>query len=548
MSWRTFVSPQFGVPFWVAVLTVALFAYQNKFGSNIPVADEWDVTPHLRQCVNANRVPQWVATRHNEHYYPLARAVYAAVMVASGYHFHSGMIASVLALGLAALTFVSAARRLRGCALWADLLIPALLLNWGAGDNVTMGYQLAFTLEVLAAAFAVWVVVSDRGGRRWDVAATFAAVGLALNGVAGLLAAAPLLGWVLYRSERSHAPRWWKAAVSDLPTAAVVAYGLWATGGGDRTPGLSSPVQSPVQLSHATGQFLAVGFGTCVVTGNWLAPAGVAVAIYGACGVVLTRRVLTRPAGRAGALGLAAILVGVFGMAAGVGWGRGFGLVERYVSLSAVGLGTAWLVLSRGLPNSRLVNAMGVVAAVVLFAVNVTPGDHFGQVRRMYCRELEESVREGLPPSCVADRFRGPLFDNPRFGEKLGLLRDLGFATFSDLPAEPVAVAVEGPPPTAGVVGSPLSLLSPAGRRVFAVRFTYETAADVGWQQLTFSWTGADGTPRRSAVYPSLRRGAHASTIYVNDAVAAAHLSVGTPEAGLTVARVEWLCAAGAGD
>ena len=119
MHWNKLLSPALGVLFWTAVLTVALLAYQNKFGSDIPVADEWDIAPHLRQTVNRGDVLGWLALRHNEHYYPLSRAVYATMMVATGYDFHSGMVASVLALGCAAWLFASAARRRRGFALWA---------------------------------------------------------------------------------------------------------------------------------------------------------------------------------------------------------------------------------------------------------------------------------------------------------------------------------------------------------------------------------------------------------------------------------------------
>ena len=544
MPWNKLLSPALGVPVWTAVLTVALLAYQNKFGSNVPVADEWDIAPQLRQSVDRGEVLGWLALRHNEHYYPLSRAVYAAVMVASGYDFHSGMVASVLALGGAAWLFASAARRRRGYAVWADLLLPALVLNWGAGDNVTMGYQLAFTLEVLSSAFAVWVVVADRGGRRWDAAAAFALVVLALNGVAGLLAAAPLLGWVLYRASRSPSPRWWKLAAAYLPAAAVVSYGVWAIVGGDRAAGLPSAIDSPSQFLSVAGQFLAVGLGTFVITEDWRGPAAVALTVYVAAAAVLARDFATRPADRAVAVGLAAVLLGVLGMAAGVAAVRGGGLVERYATLSAVGLATAWVSLSRGLPSSALVNGAGVVAAVVLFVVNVLPGDHFGQVRQMYCRVLEGSVREGLPPSCVADRFRGPLFDQDHFRGRLELLRDLGFTTFKDMQPEPVAVAVVGERPAAGVIEAPLALPTPADRRkVFAVRVSYAVADDVAWQQLTLTWTGTGGVPKRSSVYPSRRRGPQSSTFYVNDAVAAAHLAVGRPEAHLSVVGVEWLYA-----
>lgn len=547
MSWRKWFAAELGVPVVTVALTMVLIGYALRFGCNAPVMDEWDVTPQLRASVRDGRVVEWVLTRHNEHHYPAARAVYATVMAAAGYDFRWGMVVSAGALGAASLVFAAAARRVRGRAAWADLVVPALLLNWGAGFNVLMAYQVAFTLAVSAAAFAAWVVVSDRGGRRWDLAASLALVALTLNGTAGLCLAAPFAGWVLWRSARSPR-RWaWTTSAVYLPVAAVAAYGVWAVAGGERAAVPPTRGASVAQFAAPAAQFLAMGLGTWVTASNWPAVAGFTVAGYAGLALALARAVAFRPADRLAALGLGALVLGTLGMAAGVAWGRGGGLVERYASLSAAGLAVGWLVVCRWVPGSPPWNVGGLAAAVALVAANAGPGERLGKVHRMYYRELEASVRAGLPPSFAADRFRGPLFGADRFRDRLEELRDLDFATFRELPPEPPTVVLlaahfDPPrPPDSGPAAVALPVPPGGGRKLLGVRVGFETDRDAPWLQLRVAWTGADGFQKMSTVYPRPGRGAQTTTFYLDDRVSLASVETLCPEFGFRVTRVEWL-------
>lgn len=544
MTWRKWLSPGFGVPFWTAALAAGLVWYALRYGSNAPVMDEWDVAPQLRQYLRDGRPAEWVLMRHNEHRYPAARLLYAALMAATGYDFRSGMVASALLLGAAAHLFARAAARARGRPAWADLLIPALLLNFGASFNVLMGYQVAFSLFVLAAAFAAWVVVADTPGRGGDLAASAALVALALNGMPGLLLAAPLAGWAAWRATRG--PRWasWgRAPLAWLPLAAVVAYGLWSAAGMERSADPSTRLPDWGVRAVAAGQFLSMGLGTWVIESDWGTLGRLMGVGYAAALLALGAAFARRPADRAVALGLAAILVGVVGMAGGVAWGRGCGLIERYTSTAAVGLAVAWVAAARWLPLPRAASALGVAAAAGLVWLNADSGERFAQVHRMYYRELEDAVRAGLPPSFVASRFRGPL-GHEDFRGRIESLRDLGFGTFRDLSPEPrvAAVPVAAPAAGGGSPGFALAVL-PGGRKVVGVRVTYETQRDAAWQQLTLTWAGPAGA-KSSAVYPHARRGEQSSSFYVDDAPTDARLEVAHPESGLAVTRVEWLVAA----
>lgn len=541
MTWRKWLSPGVGVPSWTLALTVALVWYALRYGSNAPVMDEWDVAPELRQFARDGRVGEWVLMRHNEHRYPAARLLYAAVMAATGYDFRAGMVASAMLLGAAAAVFARAAARARGRPAWGDLIVPALLLNFGASFNVLMGYQVAFSLFVLAAAAAAWVVVADLPGRRGDLAAGAALAGLAANGMPGLLLAGPLTVWAAWRAAFGPARGSWRGVVAaGLPLAAVAAYGLWAAAGTERSA--DPATRLPGWRDHATAaaQFLSMGLGNWVVESDWGTLGRLTVAGYAAAGLGLAAAIARRPADRAAALGLAAILLGVVGMACGVAWGRGCGLVERYTSPAAVGLVVAWLAAARWLPLPTLADGLAVVAAALLVWVNADSGQRFAQVHRMYYREFEDGVRAGLPPSFAADRFRGPL-GNGDFRARVEAFRDLGFATFRDLPPEPAVVAVPVTP--GGPPGFALPVL-PGGRKVVGVRVTYETRRDVAWQQLTVAWTGPAGA-RSAAVYPHGRAGPQSSSFYVADAPTEARLEVADTGSGLAVTRVEWLVAAG---
>ncbi len=537
MPWRKWLSPGFGVPFWTALLTAALVWYALRYGSNAPVMDEWDVAPELRQHLREGRPVEWVLRRHNEHRYPAARLLYAALMAATGYDFRSGMVASALLLGAAAHAFARAAAVARGRPAWADLVAPALLLNFGASFNVLMGYQVAFSLFVLAAAFAAWVVVIDRPGRRGDLAASAALVALALNGMPGLLLAAPLSAWAAWRAGcRSPRALWGRAATAWLPLAAVAAYGLGSAAGMERSADPSTRLPDWGVRAVAAAQFLSMGLGNWVIDADWGTLGRLVGLGYAAAGLALAAAFARRPADRGVALGVGALLLGVVGMAGGVAWGRGCGLIERYTSPAAVGLAVAWVAAARWLPLPRVADALGVAAAAGLVWLNADSGERFAQVHRMYYRELEDAVRAGLPPSFVADRFRGPL-GNEHFRGRVEAFRDLGFATFRDLRPEPpttaVPVAVGAPP------GFALAVL-PGGRRVVGVRVTYETQRDVTWQQLTVTWTGPAGV-RSAAVYPHPRRGEQSSSFFVNDAPTDARFEAAHPECGLAVTRVEWL-------
>ena len=165
---------------WLA-MTAQACVFVGRYGHNLPRQDEWEFVPVLTGHADSVR---WVVSKHAEHRFPLARAVYLGLHAGSGRDFRAGMWVTVALLSASAALLLLAARKSRGRSDLIDLLVPVLLLNAGHAENFTMGYQIAFTLTVgLLAAFAGVAVWADRiGPRRAAGLCGLATLGVALGG------------------------------------------------------------------------------------------------------------------------------------------------------------------------------------------------------------------------------------------------------------------------------------------------------------------------------------------------------------------------------
>ena len=130
----------------IAVIWTAVFIARH--GHNLPANDEWAFVS-ITYASWADKF-EWLGERHMEHRFPLARAVFLGLLEATGHDYRAGMWMTLGLFAATAATLILAARRLRGHTSLADAAFPFLFLHVGHTENLLMGYQIVFTITVLA--------------------------------------------------------------------------------------------------------------------------------------------------------------------------------------------------------------------------------------------------------------------------------------------------------------------------------------------------------------------------------------------------------------
>ena len=176
-----------------------------RHGHNLPANDEWVFVP-ITYASWSEKI-QWIGERHMEHRFPLARFIYLGLLEATDYDYRAGMWMTLGLLGaLRRRAYMAAPCRLRGHTSIADSAFVFLFLHVGHTENLLMGYQIAFTITVLALSlFALLVAYSDTmPASRAAAWGALCLVTIALGGWLGLVfvpAVGLWVGWQAWRGE-----------------------------------------------------------------------------------------------------------------------------------------------------------------------------------------------------------------------------------------------------------------------------------------------------------------------------------------------------------
>src|SRR5262245_43637739 len=156
---RVAIAPDVAVRVTLFVLWLCLFAagliYVNRYALTNPYVDEWAFVPVL---LGEKPAGPWLWELHNEHRFPLPRLVYVGLFRLTG-DLRAGCLVSLIGISLVAAGLMYLARRVRGRASLSDAVFPLLLMHVGQGENLYMGYQLAFMLTATLAAGLLAVMV-----------------------------------------------------------------------------------------------------------------------------------------------------------------------------------------------------------------------------------------------------------------------------------------------------------------------------------------------------------------------------------------------------
>lgn len=521
----------------------------TKGSADSPTKDEFAV---LADYVETPSRVGWLFAHHNEHRYPLGRAVWAGVLEATNFNFRGPMYVTVGLHTAAAVLLVWAVRGRRGRASVADAVIPVLLLHWGHTHNLLYGYQLVFAVCVYGLAGWVWAAgrVARGGGSGWLLLAGGYATVVVLSGGFGLVLTPLLVVWLAHTAwSKGRTPR----VIAASFAIAWVGYGswVWLTA----PPGVTAlPDRSPGKFLLHTVQFLACGVGDPAVPFPHQWPAAVvwtaAAGLYAAALVALVRR----PPGAPVESALALAVIGTILLGAASAYARGYGLAVRFITPSAAGLCMCWVAAGGRGRVPWPVTVAAVAIAGVVFWANVDSGVREAYYTRLVLDELTADVKAGMSPEFVEGRYGGatPVLMYHGTARCVRALRNARIGVFAsagpDMPF--VAVPVEGVQlPREFDCGAaevqagnpPRLMLSDPGRPVVGVRLRVRTDDASGWRKLLLIWRDArTGAEHRAWVYPPWMTADTAVAFPIDGVPTGVRVEAGS-DLKLTIEAAEWL-------
>lgn len=535
---------------WVvwAVVTVQVAGYVARHGHDLPTDDEWAFVKV--SYASFEEQFRWLGERHMEHRFPLGRVLYLGLLHLTGHDYRVGMWVTVGILAATAALLVLAARRLRGRTVLADAVFPLLFLHGAHTENLLMGYQIVFTLTVLAlGAFALVVANSAKARpRRTALAGAACLLVIANGGWQGLLFV-PFVGlwsaawaWRALRTdgERGHGL---VAALGVFLVATYLGWSGWVLVGDMQYAKERAEALGTDARVRAIAETLGIGIGVAGAR----TPVGVATAGWVLLGVqAVTAAVLAwvawrRPDRRSAALGLLAVMLGVWMFAFAIGYSRGSGFASRYTTFTALGAAMPFLLLARCARRSAWPTAAVVVAlAVYMIPGNARHAKAEGKVADRHYRSVVADARAGMPMDVFADRHNDFCFSTHEgwfslWENKFSLLRDV-------------------PPPVEGrqlvnlkrwwdsrreAEGYTLNRYRvdfDGVRQVSFVKVKFTPRATALWEPIVFEWPDpVTGEVRRSVVRGWVRPEQMETAFWIDGPVATGELLIGRPDCRIKV-------------
>jgi hypothetical protein len=490
------------------VMTLAAAGYVARYGVDLPT---WDDYMLFDQVTGARPVTwEWLWEQHNEHRYALPKLIIVAAERLARNDVRAAMFLTVGFLSGLAAAWLWLAARLPGGLQPSDALFPLLLLHVGHGLNLVWSSMLTQVLPtVLGAGYLVLLGAEGRWPRLG--VALLAGVGLGLLplcGATGLMFVPAIVlwlaGWAIAEA-RGRKPRSvGRALLIGLAAIPGLILAVFYFRGFQRGQHPADP-DWPLSNLRAGMQFLTSGLG--LVTAQAWPWSGVATGLV----LILTVFFLIRAwwlytDERPRAFGLLAFLGAPLGLAAAVGWGRGWagesaGFQERYITMAAPLWAWSAIVFRLYAPPAlgRFLSYVLFMTLCVLLWPNTMAGIELARERYAQATALARDVRAGVPAFRIVRRYTP--FLHPSQDEVARLLPRLrkarvgAFAGLRDSPRfERVAVPLE---PTA------LEGATWAGTTVLVtdadpqVTFTLPSPRAVAGIEIRYSHTNRQGAPAR---------------------------------------------------
>ncbi len=424
-----------------AVLTLQALVFVVRYAQPGPVVDEWEFIPAL-----SDEEPfwPWLWQLHNEHRFPLPRLIWYPLTRLTG-DFSAGCYVSLAGASLLTLLLIRLAGQLRGRLHFADAFFPLSVLHTGHWENLRMGYQIVFMMNLLFAGLLLWIILRTQRNNLFARAIQAGITTLLLLACgAGGLAFGPFMAiWLiaivywLWAAKPQPVNRWRPLWVVGL-VLLILLYIILYLHGYERPSYHPDPIavwksrsEAIMQAFRSAVQALDMAFGPAGI-GLW--PLSIFLICLGMleCVVLLLRVLSTRVDERPRALGLLLFLGAVAFMAFGIGWGRcgfreangepGFmAHAARYSWITWPALGAIYYMwmLYGGPRTSRWVPIALFATMLVMLPFNVATGFIEGEKHKEQQKQWEKSVREGLSDDELIRQYYPGSYYDPRLRERM---------------------------------------------------------------------------------------------------------------------------------
>ncbi len=510
----------------VVALAVAAGWLIRSQGQQLPAMDEWELLP---QALESDSIWTWYFQHHNEHRYPITKALWFGVLRATGYNFQAPMYLGLVALASAAILSQWTARNLRGRSHPVDALFAVIFLHFGHAFTFMMGYQVGFALFAYGAAGWLWsaVHIQRGGGLGWRIAAVcFAALIVQCGGFGLAFSPFLALGFAQLglRDLRSRRPISGSFAWLFAASIPIYSIGVYFTMPSYLTGDGLNPFESPATFASALVGYLCSGLGQWPTLNG--APLRIAVGIlvagaFLAAAFAAVRFWIQRPEQRLVATALLGLGLGTLVVGAAAAKARGTGWTERYAAPAAAGWAAVLMVAIAAPPSSKRVRVLASGALLAMGGAtvyfNLGDGLRYAYYMRISLTEMQWDLEAGLPAEFLGGRYGGthgvfvgdlatPLIRRIHRGG-VPQFRNLGpDPAYSARPvegfAEPIVASKEdgeriGPGGTIpGMIFHP-----PLG--AIALRMKVTTVKTAGWHRVTAVWIDpATDVERRANAHP----------------------------------------------
>jgi len=529
----------------VSFIWTAIFIARH--GHNLPANDEWVFVP-VTYSSWSEKI-KWIGERHMEHRFPLARIVYLGLLEATEYDYRAGMWMTLGLLGTAAAALILTARHLRGRTSMADSAFAILFLNVGHAENLLMGYQIAFTITVLALSlFALLVAHSDTmAPGRVAAWGSVCLATIALGGWLGLVFVPSVGLWVAWQAWRGQpgAARRFTIGLT-IAVAAYLAWSAWML------LKLKAEAASPNDLALAdrirgTAEVIAIGLGSGAgafhVSLQTIAWALMAIQAATACCLVWIG--WRQREERAIAWGLLMLLMGVWIFALGIGITRGIGTPSRYSAFSALGVAVAFLTAARYLPRSTmLASLIAVVGGSLVFMANVKHGRAEAVLYDWRYSSVMADVQSGMPIDVLGRRHIDFWHGAPKGWRELW---KHGFALLNGVPAPsgqkttfPALCRPDGHQTERHTMFARHRVELGAELPISFVRVSFQARERIPWQPMKLMWIDpSSGAKRESVVRPWVSKGKQFTLFWIDGPLASGELIMGREACPVEILSVE---------
>ena len=420
-----------GAPLFVwgvwAIMVLAALSFVVKYGSNLPMGDEWIYVPYMTGEEPVTAELLWA--QHNEHRIPLPKILSLVLHRLTHCDYRAGMVLNVIALGALAFAMIRVTTKLRGSMSYTDAFLPLVLLQLGQTDNLLWGFQVAFVMgAILASVFLLIIVLHPtRLGLRSSVLAGTCLLLLPLCGAPGLTLVPALALWLgsaallHLASGGSHHKRpsalMLTFSIISISIVALYFRGYLRQSHHPACPSLWAGLKTSLE-------FMTASFGPMTVL-FWPHAGWAMLGLLLSSGGLLMVALWRRPQEWFRVLGLLAFLGAMASLSLAVGWGRsgfgpGSGFASRYVTLAVPLLCCVYFIWE--IYGGWTLRHFGQMALFALMCALLTPSTisslHEAKARRQVAKAMAQDLREGVPISVFIDRYDGWNFIFPAFVPK----------------------------------------------------------------------------------------------------------------------------------